>query len=91
MKKITVIETDSHEIEDLLNDKYGINYEIEPAEELNSSSILEYDVAPKIDDEDAVTDILSGKFRHWHTNDMMNKLCLDGFIEAGTYIIDCRR
>jgi hypothetical protein len=89
MKKITVIETDSNEIEGLLHKYYGITYEIVAAEELSNRSTLNFDVEPKLDDEDDVNDILSGKWIAWCTNDLMNKLCLDGHIEAGNYIIDC--
>lgn len=91
MKKTTVIKCDYREIENLLKEHYGItHYEIVAAEEVSNGSNLDITVDGKLDDYDlkGVAEVLSGKFKHYFTGQMMNKLCADGYLEAGEYIVE---
>lgn len=90
MIKEIVIKCNYNEIEHLLEQHYGItHYEILAAEECVNGTNLDYDIDGKDYDEDDVAEILAGKFKHWCTSDLMNKLCADGYLEAGNYIVSC--
>jgi hypothetical protein len=91
MEKITVFKTDDAEIEDLLDKHYEIrHHEIVPAEECNNGSSLDYDIDGNLTsyEEETFLEIKNGRFVHWSTQTLMNKLCADGHIEPGNYIID---
>jgi hypothetical protein len=90
MKKEIIIRCDYNEIEDLLELHYGItHYEILAAEECSNGTNLDYDIDGKDYDKDDVAEVLAGQFKLRCTGDLMNQLCADGHIEAGTYIVSC--
>jgi hypothetical protein len=92
MEKITAIRTDNSEVEKLLKEHYNIDWEIVPAEELSNGTSLDYDIdAEPLSEYDlkAFEEIKAGGFRRYQTRMLMNKLCIDGYIESGNYIIDC--
>lgn len=91
MEKVTIIKTDYNEIEDLLDQHYGItHYEVVAAEELGNGSNLDYDIDGKLDkwELEDFEEIQNGKFLLHRTRILINKLCADGYIEAGNYIIN---
>ena len=94
MTKELVILCTAAEIESLLDSRYGIiGYNIPDAEYFNYTvnSRLYFYINGKLDEYDAkaIEQILSGKCYDFCTKRLMNKLCAEGYLEAGKYVIDC--
>lgn len=90
MTKEIVFKCDCDEIEELIREHYGVFYETQAAEESNSNTIKEFDIDGKLDawELKELDEIIAGKWHGWMTAAFMNKLCQDGYLEAGTYIVN---
>lgn len=90
MIKETVIKCSCSEIEDLIEKHYEVFYETQAAEEADSSTIKEFSIDGKLSEWELrdLEGIIAGKWQNWCTKAFMNKLCADGHLETGTYIVD---
>ncbi len=90
MTKETIIKCTCSEIEILIQEHYGVFYETQAAEEADSDTVKKYDIDGELSEWDVrdLDDIINGEWHGGCTRDFMNKLCADGYLEVGTYIID---
>jgi len=90
MKKKSIIEISYKELEKLVKEKLGYkNYCFVAVEECGNDSDHQFDVDGEIDDFD-LEDIKSweeGKFVNYSNGIILNKLCADGHIEKGDYVV----
>lgn len=85
MKKITYIEMDYHEFDELVKEKYGIETEFVANQEANNDSEYSFNVDGKLSDYQR-EDWEEKNFQYGNGL-LLNKLCEDGHIEPGKYLI----
>ncbi len=88
-KKKVVIECDASDIEELVMKHYPQfkEYELYPYEEHDNSVMFKHVQAEDVEDEYDKTKFDAGKAQ-WMATVLLNKLCFDGHIEPGKYLID---
>lgn len=91
-KKVTFFEMDSNDFDRLVKILYPFlkKYEFVPIQEANNYSYYDFDVNGKLDEWDLKKweeSKNSGKFPTFSNYTLLNKMCKDGFIESGKYII----
>ncbi len=86
----TLIEIDSNDLEDLVNEVYGGDYSFVADTEANNYSSYEYTV-PDADVDDDNTEleakIRRGMYPPYCTNSVLKVLYEDGHLDAGEYLI----
>lgn len=87
MVKVTYIEMDYDEVDRIISDAYGINYEFVASEEAhNDSSHALLVEAEPLDEYDQSK--LDRKDFHFMARSLLCDLCYQGKIEAGNYLIN---
>lgn len=90
MKKKSIIEITDRELDNLVHDKLGYKeYEFVPVEECGNDSDHSFDVDGKLDKWglETLEKWKNGQFVHYSNGIVLNKLCADGHIEKGEYIV----
>ncbi len=87
-EKKTIIEVDYNDFEKFAKKYYSLGkWEFACAEEMNDGSSRTYRVSPKFDANDWIdgeeTDF------NFRSGMILDRLCFDGYIEQGEYIIKC--
>lgn len=92
MKKVSYIELDYGELEDLIKKTYGHSYEFVAQEELMNDMSKTYSVKKEVleqwDQEDLDGFITSGRIKNWRTHTILTDLANKGIIEEGDYLIN---
>lgn len=81
-KKKTIFECEYYELEKFVKEKYGVDYDFVANEECGNDSSHTFTVDGEVDED---FDIHVVSYRNY---DLMNKLCKDGHIEPGEYLIN---
>ena len=89
MKKTFVIETDEHEILDLINKHFGIAEDSIVAVEELGNEVWVVDVSPHPFELDDFIVKYKMSIKKYYFREALARLCYDGVIEEGTYNIDC--
>lgn len=87
MEKVLYIEMDYDELDKLISDAYGINYEFVAFEEAHNDSSHTFLVEAESLDEYNQSK-LNGKDFHFMARSLLCDLCHQGKIEAGNYLIN---
>lgn len=88
MRKTTYIELEYHEFESMVykNFPYAYDYEYAPDEECNNNTKQSYDIDGILDKDDY--ERLEKKEKSFMASVFLNKMCEDGIIEPGRYLIN---
>lgn len=90
-KKVEVIIVEYSDLDDFINHHFpGLGFEFVPDEEMSNDSIKRINVDGSLHDyqvESMERNITEGNTSYM-TYNLLNKLCNDGFLEKGIYIID---
>ncbi|CAL9968600.1 hypothetical protein VPHD104_0143 [Vibrio phage D104] len=93
IEKKTYFTVEYSDLEQLIKEKLGIEYEILPYEEAggdNSYLLQIVNGDPLLDyEEEYLKDLKKGKPVHFALNTLLAKLCRTGNICAGEYLINC--
>lgn len=91
MKKKSIIEIDSNELDTLVHEKLGFKeYEFVPVEECGNDSSHEFTVSNKPHDkwqQESIDKWAKYKFVRYSNGAILNELCIKGFIEPGEYLV----
>jgi putative NADH-flavin reductase len=89
MKTKVIHEVDVFDLEAFVKEVYGINVEIVAMQEASNDSSLSFSVESAIEDYflDTLDEIMSTGYSCFGTGTLLNKLCLDGHIPAGEYLV----
>jgi hypothetical protein len=92
MKTKTVTEIEYHELEDLVKEKLGYkNYSFVAVEECGNDSSHEFTVEKGFEDSEYDKEQIEkwekGEFVQFSNHVILNKLCMEGHIPAGNYIV----
>lgn len=84
---------DYYDLEFFVKTKYGHDIEIAAMEECSNDSSLTFDVSnnkslAEYEFQQHVAWVMDGRFWPFGTGNILNQLCIDGHIPAGTYVID---
>lgn len=89
MKKKTIIEADYYEIENLVRQHYNNSkYSFPLAQECCNDTTHKFNVDGKLDESDLKDWENDGPYYQYNNYLVLNKLCADGHIESGKYIIN---
>lgn len=86
----TIHEVDVFDFDLFVEQTYGFNPETVTSEEASNDSTLSFDgIDGKLDEwgTDKVENFLKGEFVSFATRSLLNKLCQEGKIPAGDYLI----
>lgn len=86
----SVVKVDYHDVENLIRETYGHDYEIMPMEEVGSSqyaATYDVDVDGEVEDEEGLQSLIDGKPEQWILRDIMNDMCRRNMIPKAEYII----
>ena len=88
-KVVSRFEVDFVDLESFIQDKLGFHYEIQCSEEMGNDTQRSIGVDGIIDEwgERKLTSLKGGKMEYFALTSIMNKLCLDGYILKGDYLI----
>lgn len=87
MEKVTVIKATEQEIIELIQSRFGVEYDsIVGAEELGNR---DWCVDVSLADDFEKEDIKNSDTHNFMTRSYLNVLCSENLLEAGEYIIDC--
>ena len=88
--KVTYTELDYHEVDELIKANFPLaaakDYECVAFQEWDNDSCYTFRVRPEAPDQWSQKELDAGKFQ-WQLAAMLDKLCLDGKIEAGNYLV----
>ena len=90
----TLISTDYKDIEKLIKEVYGVEYEILPMEEVGSSQYAAtYSMTAskgELDeyDQEEIDSLIDGKPHQYILSAIMNDLCNKGHVPEGEYVIE---
>ncbi len=90
--KKLMIEVDYSEVEQIIQDTYGIKeYNLPCAEETGNDTALTYNISPEEANAstlESINKMRLDKCVSYKTLALMNDLCFKGLIEAGEYVIE---
>ena len=87
MKKVTMIQADSSEIDSIVREVFP-NYEFVPVQECGNDSSHEFDVCGIVDDKHGIEQWKNGEFVRYSNDSVLNYMATLGKLEVGTYLID---
>jgi hypothetical protein len=87
-KEIKII-VDYNDLETLINETYGSNFDLVAQEEANNDMTLSFYVKPEIANyyKDNLEEFKSNITDRCPTSVILNDLCLSGIIESGNYLV----
>lgn len=78
------------EIDTLITDYFGVDYEICAAELLGSSEAWSHDTVNRLSElgQEEIDAFLTGKQYEYMTRNLLDKMCMDGKVPEGTILVE---